>query len=419
MNAQIFEMIQARSAEWAALLQDLIRIQSVYEREHTAVEFVSARLNNIGVEVKLIPMDSMKLRHLPDAVPPFSAVQSRQNVIARIPGHGGGRSLIFNCHLDVQPEGDPNEWRYPPYSGDIDQTTNIIYGRGAMDDKAGVAIALGLIQVISEAKYRFGGDLIFQFVLEDEITGNGSLACLDAGYLADAAIIIDGTRPNRAINQHAGNLEFNIRQRGRAASVSVSHLGRNAIELLANTIAQLRTEVHRLNADRRPPWSEFPSPFQFVVHSIFSDAARFSIPVDATARCFLTFTPPMNLDDMRSYIERICREFAAENNFPEAPEIHWNGFASEPVMSPNSEIETMLATIASNHRVSDFCIGPSTGTSDLRHFVKRKIPCLLYGPGRGYNPHRPDEHYMLEDLSLMISIFFDFAEAWCGRHVSE
>ena len=56
-----------------------------------------------------------------------------------------------------------------------------------------------------ERRLRFDGDLLFHFVLEDEITGNGSLMCLEAGHTADAAIILDGTRPDRAIEQHAGD----------------------------------------------------------------------------------------------------------------------------------------------------------------------------------------------------------------------
>ena len=105
-------------------------------------------------------------------------------------------SIIFNAHLDIQPAGDPSEWTHPPFSGHVDTTTNTIYGRGAMDDKAEVAICLGLLRVIVEKQLQFDGDVIFQFVLEDEITGNGSLACLEAGHVADCAIIVDGTRPD-------------------------------------------------------------------------------------------------------------------------------------------------------------------------------------------------------------------------------
>jgi hypothetical protein len=103
-----------------------------------------------------------------------------------------------------------------------------------------------------ERQLQLDGDLIFQFVLEDEITGNGTLACLEAGQVAGAAIIIDGTRPDRAIDQQAGNLEFRLNVTGRAASTSLSHLGASAAELLSHILQHLRDSFHRLNDAREP-----------------------------------------------------------------------------------------------------------------------------------------------------------------------
>jgi acetylornithine deacetylase/succinyl-diaminopimelate desuccinylase-like protein len=70
---------------------------------------------------------------------------------------------------------------YPPFSGHFDPEKNAVFGGGAMDDKAGAAISLGLMRVLVEQRLRFDGDLIFQFVREDEITSNGNLLCREAG----------------------------------------------------------------------------------------------------------------------------------------------------------------------------------------------------------------------------------------------
>jgi acetylornithine deacetylase/succinyl-diaminopimelate desuccinylase-like protein len=59
-------------------------------------------------------------------------------------------------------------------------------------------------------------------------------------------------------------------------------------------------------------------------------------------------------------------------------------------------------------------LGPSTGTSDLRHYVAYGMRGLLYGPGRGFNPHRPDEHYLLDDFPVMVRLLHDTMEEWCG-----
>ena len=284
-----------------------------------------------------------------------------------------------------------------------------------MDDKAGAAILLGIMRVIAEHKLRFAGDLIFQFVLDDEITGNGTLACLEAGHVGDAAFIVDGTRLDHAIDQQAGGLEFDLLVKGRPTSVSVSHMGVNAAEVMSRILLQLREDFFALNAARQPPWTQFPSPYQFVIHSVQADAKRFTVPDEARARCFVTFPPPDTLAGMRQYFEDQCRKLATAMKLETPPELHWNGFSAEPVSFTTDELRALLQRTASKAGIADLQIGPSTGTSDLRHFANRGIPCMLYGPGRGFNPHRPDEHFYLDDLPLMMKLYLDIAAQWCGR----
>ena len=407
-------MIADRQQDWTALLQELIRIPSFFEAEHAIVHRVCEHVAAIGLSPILVPMDASALRRHAEAFEPISDVPGRNNIIVRLPGRGGGRSLILNCHLDTQPEGDAGQWTHPPNSGEIDAQANTIYGRGAVDDKAGVAMCLGLMRVIVERQLRFDGDLIFQFVLEDEITGNGTLACLEAGPVADAAIILDGTRPNRAIDQHAGNMEFRLSLAGRPASASVSHLGANAAELLSHMLQHLHDSFHRLNDAREPPWTEFPSPFQFIVHGMHADAARFSLPVEASARCFVTFPPPFTIDSVRAFLAGKGRACAQARNHPHLPVFVWEGFAAEPVCCATNELRTLVRDAASRNGIPAVRIGPSTGSSDMRHFAMRGIPCLLYGPGRGFNPHRADEHFLLDDLPFMMNVYLDMVVEWCN-----
>ena len=53
----------------------------------------------------------------------------------RVPGAGGGRSLLFNTHLDVVPveAGTEGQWTEPPFAGRI--SGGFVWGRGALDDK--------------------------------------------------------------------------------------------------------------------------------------------------------------------------------------------------------------------------------------------------------------------------------------------
>src|SRR2546426_2526370 len=120
-----------------------------------------------------------------------------------------------------------------------------------------------------------------------------------------------------------------------------------------------------------------------------------TVPDRAVAVCYATFPPPLSLSQFRAMLDEHIREFASRRNLPTLPEVDWSGFSVEPVMSDSNQVGTYLAAGAARVGVGPIEVGPSTGTSDLRHFVGARIPCVLYGPGRGFNPHRADEHFYL------------------------
>src|SRR5438094_566863 len=85
-------------------------------------------------------------------------------------------------------------------------------------------------------------------------------------------------------------------------------------------LQHLRDSFHRLNEARAPPWTEFPSPFQFIVHGMHADAPRFSLPVEATARCFVTFPPPFTLHSVRAFLAAERRANDQARNPPHLPD---------------------------------------------------------------------------------------------------
>lgn len=189
--------VRTHSLGWQTLLQQFIRTPSYFESEHTIVRQVEQYLDIFGIKPTRVRHDSALLKQLPTAQFPISDVKDRCSLAVRVLGKGGGRSLAINSHLDIVSAGDPDAWTYDPFSGHIDEASQVIYGRGAMDDKAGVVISLALLETLVQLNVPLKGDVVFHYVLEDETTGNGTLLCLEAGFGADAAFIIDGTRSEK------------------------------------------------------------------------------------------------------------------------------------------------------------------------------------------------------------------------------
>ena len=402
-NQALTGAIAAGVSGWTTLLSRLVRIPSRFEREHAMVDAVEAHLRALGCPtIRRVAHDPRRLAAMPGALPPVSAVDGRASLVAIVPGRGGP-SLTVSTHLDVADEGPHAAWTRPPFSGEIDQAAGRVSGRGAWDDKAGVVCALALAELALRGRVALPGDLVLHFVLEDEITGNGTLLCLADGPRTGAALIVDGTRLDRAIREHAGQARCRITVTGAPVSVAVSHLGVNAAERLAEAVLALKAAVHGLNADRGETWRVFPSPFQASVQRLAAEAPIFTTPDAAAAELHMTFCPPFALASFRARVEEELQRIAAARGWAPAPVITWEGFAAEPVRGGGEALEAQLHAAARRAGGPAIAIGPSTGTSDLRHFAAAGIPCLLHGPGAGFNPHRPDEYYELADLGVMIA----------------
>jgi acetylornithine deacetylase len=135
--------------EQVGTLVDLVRIPSVVgtAAEVGIVRHVADLLD--GFEVDLWPIPVADLVARPDF--PGMEVTRREawGLVARLPGVGGGRSLMLNGHLDVVPPGDPGAWSDDPYSGRL--VDGHVYGRGACDMKGGVVAALAAIRACGTA----------------------------------------------------------------------------------------------------------------------------------------------------------------------------------------------------------------------------------------------------------------------------
>jgi acetylornithine deacetylase len=394
------------------LLVDLIRIPSTFECESAIVARVAEEIIAGGCTPEFIPHQRERLASHPHAQRPISAMNGRNSIAVRLRGTGTGRSLAINTHLDVVPAGPETSWTHPPFAGFIDEERDIVYGRGAMDDKAGVVIALTVMETLAKST-PLAGDVIFHFVLEDETTGNGTLLCLESGFTADAALIADGTRPDKAIDRHAGHMQFSVRVQGKPASVSVPHMGVNAAETLAALMLSLKNDVGRLNEHVSAPWNRLPSPLALIAQSLACQGEQGTLPETAEARFWMTFPPPWTLANMRERVMRGISDFL-EKNAPQArASCAWDGFQSESVGGDAGMLAHALRETARLLGMPPIDVGPSTGFSDMRHFSRFGIPCLLYGPGTGYNPHRADEHYYLDDLPRMTAFYLAFIQRWC------
>lgn len=162
-------------------------------------------------------------------------------------GAPGSPTILVYGHYDVQPTGDLNEWKTPPFT--LIRDGDVIRGRGVTDDKGPVLIALKVAQAFIEQEGKLPLNVKFLFEGEEEIGSPnlGEYVRAHAQELAtDLVISADGamwrpTEPSISIASK-GLVSFDLEVSG---AVEDLHSGRyggtvaNPVHVLADVLAGL------------------------------------------------------------------------------------------------------------------------------------------------------------------------------------
>src|ERR1700734_2071181 len=115
-------------------LERLVRIPSV-SADPAAAPQVQASAAEVAALLRQAGLPEVDIVAVPDGQPA---------VLARRPAPAGAPPVLLYAHHDVQPTGDPAGWNSDPF--EPTERDGRLYGRGAADDKAGVAAHLAALR---------------------------------------------------------------------------------------------------------------------------------------------------------------------------------------------------------------------------------------------------------------------------------
>jgi acetylornithine deacetylase/succinyl-diaminopimelate desuccinylase-like protein len=135
------------------LLRELIRFDTTNPpgNEEPCIEFLRAQLEDAGCETETYAKDP-----------------ARPNLVARLPG-GDAPPLLLQGHVDVVTTAG-QRWTHPPFDGVLED--GYVWGRGALDMKAGVAMLVHAFLRAKREAVELPGDVVL-VVLSDEENGGG------------------------------------------------------------------------------------------------------------------------------------------------------------------------------------------------------------------------------------------------------
>jgi acetylornithine deacetylase len=414
---QVSAAVAAGIHEQVEFTRDLIRYPSLRGAEREAQAFYAEALRSRGYNVERFTIDVPSIEQHPGFSPVTVSYDNAVNVVGRRePPTAVGRTLILNGHMDVVPTGPEDRWTHPPFAAHVEG--DWIYGRGGGDMKAGLTANVFAVEALVGLGYAPGAAVIQQSVVEEESTGNGTLACHIRGYEADAAVIPE-PEDERLVRANVGVLWFEIVVEGNPVHVREAGSGANAIEAAYKVISALRELEHRLNDERAD-------------HEYFADVERPIVfnpgviaggdwPSSVASRCKIdarfSLYPLVDPADAMREIERTVAQAADADAYMRAhpPRIRPTGFrAAGYTLEAGSKAERALAWAHHSATGEHLETIVTPGYLDARVFaLYAGTPALTYGP-IAENIHGVDERVSIKSMQRVTTTVALFVAAWCG-----
>lgn len=417
LTRRIAEAVDAGRAELVALARQLIQIESVTGHEGAVQDFIAGALREMGLNVDVWVPELAAL----EGHPAYQRVEGldfrgRPNVVGVWRGTGGGRSLLLNGHVDTIPVEPAAAWTHGPLSGH--EAGERLYGRGASDMKGGLAAMTMAVRVLQRLGLRPRGDVVLEYVVDEELTGYGTLSAILRGYRADAGICLETS--DLCIQPACiGRLWFTVRLAGLAVGIARHWEGVSAIDKGMKIVQAVKDlEQLRWATLRHPLYPDHRAALPCVVCMFHSGTFPSAVPDAAVLRGSLGLMPHEEVKDVeRQLLEQIRRTAESDAWLREHPpvvefkEVGADG-AEIPVAHPI--VQTLARAHTAVTRQAPVFSG-RTGGADTRYLIKHgKTPTVIFGPGLTAEMHAVNESVPVSNLVVATKVVALSIAEWCG-----
>ena len=399
------EAIGSLRDELYQLALELVRTPSVTGDEDTAQDMLAGRLRDWDVDVDLWTIESGVTSHrayCDDGLP-----VERKNLVARWGPVDDTAALILNGHIDVVPPGEREQWDADPFDARIHQ--DALHGRGSCDMKGGLAACCIAVRAAMKLGIEPKRSILVQSVIGEETGGLGTLAAIERGYRADAAVIAEPTSLEMCPVQ-AGALSFRLHVPGKAAHGAMRTWGVSAVEKFWPVFRKLEAfEKQRHHGFQHPFYEDGQLVAPLSVGKLHAGNWPSTVPEELVAEGRFGIFPGEDCDAARRAFETVVRSAGDDDDWlSEHPVgVEWFEGQFEPGETATDasileELESCHHELLGNQPKTH---GVSYG-SDLRLFTRyADMPAVLYGPGDVALAHAANEWLPLNELVHAAEVF--------------
>ncbi|GFF35457.1 putative diaminopropionate ammonia-lyase [Aspergillus udagawae] len=331
-------------------------------------------------------------------------VAGRPSIVGVLRGSGGGQSLMFNGHIDTV---SLTSYEHDPLSGQLGERQGkpVIFGRGSLDMKGGLAAALAALAAIKASGRTLRGDVIVAAVSDEEDASQGTRDIIAAGWRADAAVVPEPTMGAIAV-AHKGFVWVEVDILGVAAHGSDPQAGQDAILHAGWFLQSLEQYQTRLPIDDTLGQASLHCGLVKGGQEPSSYPERCTITIE-----FRTIPAQSNksiLGDMNALLSDIAKE---KPRFRYAPP---RLTVSRPTQKLSADHPLVQKTIA--------CAAEVLGARpevvsvpfwcDAALLSEVGVPAIVYGPS-GAGLHSKEEWVEVDSLQRMSRVFEKLIQEFC------
>jgi succinyl-diaminopimelate desuccinylase len=376
------------------LTQALIRRPSVTPADAGAMDVLQRILEGLGFTCRRMPFEG----------PGGEGVHARiENLYAR--RGTASPNLCFAGHTDVVPTGAETGWTADPFLAEVKD--GILFGRGAVDMKGGIAAWVSAVAAVIAETQAEGRDLegSLSFLITGDEEGpalHGTKRVVETliaeGEIIDACVV--GEPSSQAVLGdmikigRRGSLNTWITVEGKQGHVAYPHRAANPAPVLVRLLAAL--DAHALDNG----YEAFqPSNLEITTIDIGNPATNV-IPAEARARLNIRFNPGHTGDSLMTFLNGEAARFEAETGLTIRLEHMCSGEAFLTQQGP-------FVTAVQDAVEAELGVRPEAsttgGTSDAR-FIRALCPVLELGLV-GVTMHQYDERTPTADIEALARVY--------------
>lgn len=391
----LLKLAEQRLSACTEFLCDLVSIPSPSRGERLVCERVVRELDQLGFED--VHIDTMG------------------NVLGRV--GNGPRVLAFDAHVDTVGITKRRAWRFDPFSGAIEN--GILYGRGASDQKAGLATLIHGLHLLREVGVPEDVTLwVTGTVSGEECVGLAWQYLLKESGLAPEAVVIGMASHLGVCRGQRGRMEIEIDARGVSSHGAHPDRGSNAVLAMAPILEEIQ-RLHRSFENTHG----FLGPASMTVTSIRSESPSLTAVPD---RCIIHLDRRVTSgEDRETVLEQLwsleaVQSADADIRLLRYEEPSWRGFqyATEkvfpawetPAETPivRAAQQTVRELVDREPRIHRSAFS-SNGCVTAGMFG---VPTIGFGPGDEIHSHTNLDQVPLAQLAPAMAFYAGFPAAY-------